>query len=73
MSPSVRPRSTVAPAPPAASPTMSVEDAAKLLRIGINQAYSAVKRGDIPAIRLGKRILVLRVPLERMLAGPAAT
>jgi excisionase family DNA binding protein len=48
--------------------TYKVEEAAKLLRIGRNQAYDAVACGEIPSIRIGKRILVPRVALERMLA-----
>ena len=51
--------------------TMTVEEAAKLLGIGKNQAYSAAKRGDLPVMKLGKRYLVLRVPLERILRGEA--
>ena len=39
--------------------TQSVDDAARLLGIGRNQAYEAVRRGEIPAIRIGKRWLVL--------------
>ena len=49
--------------------TQSVDDAAKALGIGRNQAYEAVRRGEIPAIRIGKRWLVLREPLKRMLGG----
>lgn len=56
-----------------APPTMSVEEAAKLLSVGKMQCYSAVARGEIPHIRIGKRILVLRVPLERMLSGETIT
>jgi excisionase family DNA binding protein len=52
--------------------TMTIEEAAKLLGIGRNQAYSAASRGELPAIRLGKRILVLRLPLEKMLRGEGA-
>jgi excisionase family DNA binding protein len=51
------------------SPTMSVDEAAGELGIGRNQAYAAAKAGQIPAIRIGKRLLVLRFPLERMLRG----
>ena len=51
------------------SPTMSVDDAADMLKIGRNQAYAAARAGQIPAIRIGKRLLVLRLPLERMLRG----
>ena len=49
--------------------TQTVEEAAKELGIGRNQAYAAAKRGEIPILRIGKRILVLREPLKRMLEG----
>ena len=49
--------------------TQSIDDAAKELGIGRNAAYAAAKRGEIPTIRIGNRILVLREPLKRMLAG----
>ena len=46
--------------------TQSVRQTAKELGIGVNQAYEAVRRGEIPNIKIGKRILVLREPLKRM-------
>lgn len=49
--------------------TGSVEEAAKLLNIGRNQAYKGVHSGDIPSIKIGKRILVLMKPLRKMLEG----
>jgi Helix-turn-helix domain len=49
--------------------TQSIRQTAKQLKIGVNQAYEAAKRGEIPTIRIGKRILVLRKPLKRMLGG----
>ena len=49
--------------------TQTVEEAAKELGIGRNQAYAAARRGEIPIIRIGKRILVLREPLRRLLGG----
>lgn len=48
-------------------PTISVAQAAELLGIGINHTYRAVAAGDLPAMRLGGRILVLTAPLQRML------
>lgn len=47
--------------------TYTVEEAAKLLRIGRNQGYDAAKSGALPTIKIGKRILVPRLALERML------
>ena len=49
--------------------TQSVRQTAKELGIGVNQTYEAVRRGEIPNIKIGKRILVLREPLKRMLLG----
>jgi excisionase family DNA binding protein len=48
--------------------TYTVEQAAKLLGIGRNQGYEAAASGQIPSIRIGKRILVPRLALEAMLA-----
>ncbi|MEZ4552512.1 MAG: helix-turn-helix domain-containing protein [Dehalococcoidia bacterium] len=49
--------------------TMSIEDAAKELGIGRQLAYDAVRRGEIPSIRIGRRVLIPREGFERMLAG----
>jgi len=49
--------------------TFTVEETAKRLGIGRNSAYEAVKRGDIPSIRIGRRILVPTKALERKLSG----
>jgi excisionase family DNA binding protein len=38
--------------------TVTVEQAAKLLGIGRSTAYELVHTGDIPSLRLGRRILV---------------
>jgi excisionase family DNA binding protein len=43
--------------------TISVEDAARLLGISRGLAYEAARRGDLPVIRLGRRLLVPRARL----------
>jgi excisionase family DNA binding protein len=48
--------------------TLTVEEAAALLGIGRNSAYQAVARGELPALRLGRRLLIPRAALERRLA-----
>jgi excisionase family DNA binding protein len=53
--------------------TVTVGEAAKILGIGRNSAYQAVARGDIPVIRVGKRLLIPRVQIERLLAGEKST
>ena len=49
--------------------TYKVEEAARKLGIGRNQAYEAVKAGQIPAIRIGNSIRVLKKPFDAMLSG----
>ncbi len=49
------------------SATLSVEETAKVLGIGRNSAYEGVRTGQIPSIRIVKRILVPRIALERIL------
>jgi excisionase family DNA binding protein len=55
-----------------ASDMVTVEDVAARLGIGRNQAYEAVQQGKIPALRFGRRWLISRVVLDRMLAGETA-
>jgi excisionase family DNA binding protein len=42
---------------------ISVEDAAHLLGISRGLAYEAARRGELPVIRLGRRLLVPRARL----------
>ena len=49
--------------------TVTVREAAKLLGIGRNLTYEAVKRGEIPSIRIGERILIPRAGIEKLLKG----
>jgi excisionase family DNA binding protein len=53
--------------------TMSVEEAAIALGISRTFAYEAVARGDIPCIRIGRRILIPKVALEKLLGGATDT
>lgn len=49
--------------------TLTVEEAATTLGISRAFAYESVARGDIPSIRIGRRILIPKVALERLLEG----
>ena len=49
--------------------TLTVDETAKCLGIGRNSAYEAVARGEIPFIRVGKRLLVPKAALEILLAA----
>ena len=48
--------------------TVTVEEAATILGVDRNKAYEAARSGEIPTIRIGKRLLVPRAALERLLA-----
>jgi excisionase family DNA binding protein len=47
--------------------TLSVEEAAELLGISRGLAYELVRRGELPYIRLGRRIVVPTRALEALL------
>lgn len=47
--------------------TLKIEQVARRLGIGKNQAYEAARKGEIPSIRIGRRILVPVVAFEEML------
>lgn len=52
---------------PSTHPTMKVEHAAAVLGISRNAAYEAVKRGELPSIRLGRSIRIPTLAITRML------
>jgi excisionase family DNA binding protein len=49
--------------------TYTVTEAAELLGISRTTAYQCVRRGEIPALALGRRIVITRAQLES-LVGP---
>ncbi len=48
---------------------LTVAEAAKFLRIGRNQLYDAIGRGEVPHFRLGKSIRLSRAALMRCLGA----
>ncbi len=47
--------------------TLTVSETARLLGISRGLAYEMVRTGEIPSVRFGKRVLVPRRALERLL------
>ena len=47
---------------------LTVGEAAKLLRLSRAFTYELVARGDLPSVRFGRRIVVPRSAIERMVA-----
>jgi excisionase family DNA binding protein len=48
--------------------TYSVPDAGRRLGLGRNASYEAARRGELPVLRFGRRLVVPRTAFERMLA-----
>ncbi|MBV9201239.1 MAG: helix-turn-helix domain-containing protein [Alphaproteobacteria bacterium] len=46
---------------------ITVPEAGEQLGLGRNAAYEAAKRGDIPTVRIGRRLLVPREAIDRLL------
>lgn len=56
----------------AAAPlTLTIEEAAKLLGVSRGLAYEAARRGELPTIRLGRRLLVPRARLLALVGAPS--
>lgn len=46
---------------------LTVREAAERLGLSRNGTYEAIRRGELPALRIGRRVLVPLAALERML------
>jgi excisionase family DNA binding protein len=49
--------------------TVTVKEAARLLGVSLRSAYVLANNGSIPVLRLGRRLVVPRAALERLLGG----
>ncbi len=52
---------------------LTVEEAAKLLRVSRGSAYEAVRTGELPSIRVGRRILIPRQSLLDVITQQGST
>lgn len=50
---------------------LTVPEAAKALRVSPRTYYAAAARGEVPAVRIGRRLVVPGAALERLLEGGA--
>ncbi len=53
--------------------TLTVSEAAALIGLSESATYDAVGRGDLPAVRIGRRILIKRIELLAMFPGSDPT
>ncbi|HMF83596.1 MAG TPA: helix-turn-helix domain-containing protein [Acidimicrobiia bacterium] len=61
---------------PRTEPTISVQRAAQVIGVSRGSAYEGVRRGEIPSIRIGHRLLVPTAALLRLVGleqSPSAT
>ena len=49
--------------------TMAIPEVAKALGISRGLAYQLAREGTIPVIRLGKRLVVPKLALQKLLSG----
>ncbi len=47
--------------------TLNVPEVARLLGLSRGSAYQAIATGEIPHVKVGRRILIPRIALERLL------
>jgi len=52
---------------------MSIRAFASEYGVGLAQAYAAARKGEIPAVRIGKRLWIVRDALETKLMESSAT
>ena len=52
--------------------TYTITEAARLIGVSRRFAYEMAGSGELPAVRLGHKLIVPKAALERFLAGPAA-
>jgi excisionase family DNA binding protein len=48
---------------------LTVPEAAQLLRIAPRTYYAALARGEVPGVRIGRRLVVPGAALARLMAG----
>lgn len=53
-------------------PTVTVEEVAGWLGVSRQSAYKAAQAGELPMLRIGRRMLITTAPLRRMLYLPDA-
>ncbi len=53
---------------PSGRATLTIEEAARELGIGRGLAYELARRGEIPTLRLGRRLVVPVAAFQRLLA-----
>jgi len=48
---------------------LTVEETCRVLRLGRNSVYEGIRRKEIPSVKIGRRLLVPKAGIERLLSG----
>jgi excisionase family DNA binding protein len=56
---------------PVAKPTLTVEEVSSIIGCSRSSAYEAVRTGQLPSLRIGRRLLIPTARLREMLTGVA--
>lgn len=51
---------------------LTIEEFAAVGRMGVHSAYEAVRQKKVCSVRLGRRVLIPKAAVRRLLAGEAA-
>ncbi len=57
----------------AASRTYTIKEVAAILNVGLNEAYAAARRGELPIVKIGRSIRVLKPAFDRLMEGDSGT
>jgi excisionase family DNA binding protein len=49
---------------------LTVDEVASVLRIGRSSVYEAIRHREIRAVRIGRRVLIPKTAIQRMLDAP---
>jgi excisionase family DNA binding protein len=52
---------------------MTVREAHRLVPVSLNAFYASIKRGEIPSLRVGRKIFIPRAAFESFLRGERAS
>jgi excisionase family DNA binding protein len=58
---------------PLQSPILTVAETAQLLGLGKEATYRAIQKGEIPSVRIGKKILVPTIQILNLLGIQSST
>ena len=50
---------------------LTVREAANVLRVGTHTIYEAIQRNQLPSVRMGRRILIPKIQILKLLGGDA--